>query len=491
MFIKTQLVVFINLFAYIYSAISYFSIGALSDTSFMIKGATPSGDSGSISLFINNNAVASSQPDSSGNFKLVAQNLTSATQYTFDLSYNNSRLNLNKNINTLPSRGAAFTKNFTITASSGAKSGSSSGIFTNLLNTTSNMFFYLGDMFSDSVSSDNANDFTNSYINVLASPSQKNLFQSLPLVYTYNELDYGNAAAVRKAYADFFATYTLPNTSQGIYQQFYIGSVLVLVTDSRAFISSDNKSMFGTDQKNWLINSIKAASTDNTVKGIIILFTQEWVYDENAYSRDMVKQSRLSYSESFNSEKQEIANAIGSINFNNSNGANFKSVLMMSGDAKMLAFDNGTNNFFGSFPYLVCGSLDMKGSCYGGPFTHGYFFYETSQYCKVTIYQGSNGNVCYFIQGIYNNNNASQIVLQYDTCRPSAFPGLINIKCPIMWQEKLICAAITIGAILFIFILFYVVFYRLAVYNFNYRVISDDELIDESKYEKVKNVKSE
>jgi hypothetical protein len=337
----------------------------------------------------------------------------------------------------------------------------------------------------------------NTYAGVLSS-AQNPLFQSVPVVYTYNELDYGGNSqdstgkAIRTAYQTIFPSYPLPSTTPGIYQQFYIGSVLVLVTDSRAFINADSSTIFGATQKKWLVDNINAAAADNTVKGVIVLFTQEWFYNSTAYDMDIIKQDRLSYNGNFDSEKKEIAKAISNLNFNNPLVSNFKSFLMIGGDARMLAFDNGINNNFGAFPYLVCGSMDQKTNCWGGPYSHGYFYYETGQYCKVTLYQSSSGNVCYMIQGIYNSNNATQVVLQYDTCNPAKYPANINVKCPILWQEKLIIAAIAIGAALFIFILFYVIFYRIAVYNFNYKVIRDEEVIpDRQEYSKIKNEKTD
>jgi len=145
----------------------------------------------------------------------------------------------------------------------------------------------------------------------------------------------------------------------------------------------------------------------------------------------------------------------------------------------MVAFDSGINNQYGYFPVAVCGSLDQSTTnCFGGPYSHGYFFYETSQYCRITLYQNGT-NVCFLAQGIYNSNNSTQVVFNYSTC--NATVGTINVKCPILWQEKLICAAITIGAVIFVFVLFYVVFYRLAVYNFNYKIIKDEEENEQKK----------
>ena len=46
---------------------------------------------------------------------------------------------------------------------------------------------------------------------------------------------------------------------------------------------------------------------------------------------------------------------------------------MISGDAHMLGFDDGRNNFWGEFPVFQVGSLDSIPSCKGGPYSHGVY----------------------------------------------------------------------------------------------------------------------
>ena len=475
MFLRTTILFFVSTLDLIFSQLSYYSIGALSNSSFIIQGSFSSNASATVDLLINGSKLITTTTDQNGNFQITANNLTPATTYSFDLNLNGNPLNLNKTITTFPSFGNVFNKNISIIASSASQSNSKSSIYNNILNSSWNLFFHLGDMHSDSVTSGVVNDYTKSWTNVLSSSYQKNLYQSVPLVYTFNELD----LSPRNAYQQIFPSYPLIDTQNGIYQQFFIGSVMVLLTDSRTYLSAANNTMFGINQTSWLISQINSIQNNSSIKGLIILFTQEWIYNSTEYSMDMIKQDKIAYNSNFTNEKQRIANAISQINFNNTNNSNFKSVMMISGDARMLAFDNGTNNQYGYFPYAVCGSLDQSTNCYGGPFSHGYFFYETSQYCKIQIYQISN-NVCFLTQGIYNNNNLTQIVFQFDTCNPNLYPGTNYIKCPILWQEKLICAGITLGIVIFIFILFYVVFYKIAVYNFNYKIIQDTEEIRDS-----------
>lgn len=69
-------------------------------------------------------------------------------------------------------------------------------------------------------------------------------------------------------------------------------------------------------------------------------------------------------------ERKRIADAITS--------AGIRNLVMVSGDAHMVAIDNGTNtNYSGSggagFPLLQAAALDRPGSVKGGPYSEGTF----------------------------------------------------------------------------------------------------------------------
>jgi hypothetical protein len=46
-------------------------------------------------------------------------------------------------------------------------------------------------------------------------------------------------------------------------------------------------------------------------------------------------------------------------------------LVMLAGDAHMVAIDDGSNNHFGSFPVMQAGALDRPGSEKGGPYSEG------------------------------------------------------------------------------------------------------------------------
>jgi hypothetical protein len=72
----------------------------------------------------------------------------------------------------------------------------------------------------------------------------------------------------------------------------------------------------------------------------------------------------------YSAERQEIANFIANHQIDN--------LVMVAGDAHMVAIDDGTNTDYskqqaGGFPLLHAGALDRPGSIKGGPYSEGTF----------------------------------------------------------------------------------------------------------------------
>ena len=103
MFLKTTILFFVSTLDLIFSQLSYYSIGALSNSSFIIQGSFSSNASATVDLLINGSKLITTTTDQNGNFQITANNLTPATTYSFDLNLNGNPLNLNKTITTFPS----------------------------------------------------------------------------------------------------------------------------------------------------------------------------------------------------------------------------------------------------------------------------------------------------------------------------------------------------------------------------------------------------
>ncbi len=279
-----------------------------------------------------------------------------------------------------------------------------------------------------------------------------------------------------------FPSYQL-QTADSVYHSFKVEGVLFIVTDTRSYLSEKDKSFFGSAQKTWINNLISGVKDNNSTKAVIITTTQVWNYNTTVYENDFIQQNIMSIKEAFNADKKEIGDFIqkSGINYLNYKGANYKPILMVIGET-MLAFDDGLNNKdYGKFPTVVCGNVDGSGDCKGGPFSYAYFTQASEQYCNIRVVTNMtlpNAPVCILTQGLIRKvpdeeTKDDEMVFFYNTCDPEKFKGF-NRKCPIGAKEKLINFAITLGANIFLFLVFFVWFYKLSAKAFNFTTLDSN-----------------
>jgi hypothetical protein len=328
-------------------------------------------------------------------------------------------------------------------------------------------------------------NFPNFYFLVLTSNYTSKLYQNTPLIYLYDEFDFAptwgkakannpNLQIVNDVYRLMFPSYNLP--SKGIYQSFRYGNVLFLMLDSRTFLNPDTNSFLGSTQVNWAVSQLQAASKDPQIGAVFICLTQVWNYVTSSYDWDMVKQNFDSVLAFASDDKKSIGDTMrNNFNFDRPTMPNFKSVMMIVGE-KTAAFDDGSWNNFGNFPIAVCGPIDYWQQCRGGPYSHGSFHDNPNNFCTFKVYQ-SGSNTCIYAQATIatdKKNRVDQMVWNYDTCKPVEMRGRINLKCPIVYTEKLVNAAITIGAVAFVYIIFFVVIYKFSMSTLSYSKLKDE-----------------
>ena len=169
--------------------------------------------------------------------------------------------------------------------------------------------------------------------------------------------------AVRQVYREYTPHYPLlPNVAGNgtIQQSFWIGKVKFILTDCRSArdpeenIDTDNKSMLGLEQRSWLLAELDASKSAGLVVWVVSV---PWVSDKGGEGWGK-----------YNSERAIIANTISSLNLR---------IVVLAGDAHMLAMDDGRNNKFSplfpqfSFPAVQSASLDRSPSVKGGPYFFG------------------------------------------------------------------------------------------------------------------------
>ncbi|MGK7951467.1 MAG: alkaline phosphatase D family protein [Xenococcaceae cyanobacterium] len=227
-------------------------------------------------------------------------------------------------------------------------------------------------------------DYRKNFDLVMAQHRQRNLYQNIPLAYIWDDHDYGTndsdgsyplkylaSEAYREQVPHYPLVERLDKTENrgAIYQSFVIGRVRFIMTDSRFHQDSveieDNidKTLLGNNQREWLFEQLKKGKEnqqDNREGLTIWVNSIPWIgrpddYKTKAWNR-------------FSQEREKIANFIKENEIDR--------LLMLSGDAHMLALDDGkegTNNNYatgggGSFPVIHAAALDSRPSFKGGSY---------------------------------------------------------------------------------------------------------------------------
>ncbi|ELS03442.1 phosphodiesterase/alkaline phosphatase D [Xenococcus sp. PCC 7305] len=257
-------------------------------------------------------------------------------------------------------------------------------IIRNQTNPTLTFFIHLGDLHYRDIDDGDIKKYRKAYQDVFAQKRQCKLYQNLPIAYVWDDHDFtGNNSdgrnpgkyAASRAYREAVPHYPLIESLDeeaklgGIYQSFIIGRVRFIITDGRfhrkieTVTDSDTGeqavSMLGTRQREWLLQQLKEG---HDLQGCTVwINSMPWI--------DKAKDDEDTWG-GFASERKIIADFIKEHTINK--------LVMVSGDAHMLALDDGQNNSFasgggGEFPVIQAASLASFGSEKGGPYQFGPF----------------------------------------------------------------------------------------------------------------------
>ncbi len=149
--------------------------------------------------------------------------------------------------------------------------------------------------------------------------------------------------------------YPLPLAPQAdgpIAQTFDVGRVRFVMTDARSERLPPERTLLGSRQKDWLLQQLERAAADQ-VPLLVWVNPVPWITpdgDADGWGR-------------FAAERQEIGDRITALGLGSR-------LLMLSGDAHMLAFDDGRNNPHGGFVVAQAAPLDRFVRSKGGPYSH-------------------------------------------------------------------------------------------------------------------------
>ncbi len=254
-----------------------------------------------------------------------------------------------------------------------AETGSSAPVFDRIRAADPDLFIHMGDLHYEDIAVNDVHRFLAAFDAVLASPAQSALYRSVPLAYVWDDHDFGpdNSTgdsparpAAWQAYREAVPHYPLAGAETPIYQAFTVGRVRVLLTDTRSERDPAAGTMLGANQKAWLKQQLLAGRDGAAL--VVWVSPTPWIADAGSL------EARLQGTwGAFPEERQELARFIADHGIRN--------LVMLAGDAHMLAMDDGTHNRYADpdgppgFPLMQAAALDKAGSVKGGPYAYGPF----------------------------------------------------------------------------------------------------------------------
>ncbi len=283
-------------------------------------------------------------------------------------------------------------QDMTVVFGSCARVGSNGAVFDAMVAENPDLYIALGDLHYANLESTDPGRHIEEYGRSLREPGQAALFSSVPTAYVWDDHDYGpnnsdassvSRTAVSTAYRRAVPHYGVdPDVDAPIAQAFTVGRVRFVISDTRSARTAT--SMLGAEQQRWLIDELTTASQANAL--VVWINPTPWVGAPSSDADDW---------SAYPSDRTAIADAIAT--------AEIENLVMISGDAHMVAIDDGTNSGYAGdgsagFPVLHAAALDRPGSIKGGPYSHG-TFPGSGQYGLLTVEDDGGSTIAVRLSG--------------------------------------------------------------------------------------------
>jgi phosphodiesterase/alkaline phosphatase D-like protein len=257
-----------------------------------------------------------------------------------------------------------------------ASTGSSSAVFDYMRYERPDLFVHMGDFHYRNISRNDPDLYAAAYDRVLTSRTQSSLYQNVPVAYMWDDHDYGpdNSDSTSPSRPAALASYraTVPHypmdadSESTIHQAFTVGRVRFLLTDTRSArsprtVPESQRTMLGSRQLAWFLDQLEKAADAPLV---VWVNTVPWITKRN----EGTTEGWAPYAR----ERRVIADAIKRHRLP-------RRLLMLSGDAHMLALDDGTNSEYATdaapgdrgFVVAQAAPMDRYPRIKGGPYSHG------------------------------------------------------------------------------------------------------------------------
>jgi phosphodiesterase/alkaline phosphatase D-like protein len=267
------------------------------------------------------------------------------------------------------------TASFSIAVGACARTGSNGAVFDAIRGEQPLLYVIPGDAHYENITRSDVNRFQEAYDTLVSSPAQQALYLQTSIAYVWDDHDFGGSnsdaaspakAAARVSYRRNVPHYGLAagDGDAPIYQAFSAGRVRFILLDTRSMRGAEQHpdggdSLLGVQQRDWLKRELLTASRTHGL--VVVVSGVPWIAPAGAARDDWG---------GFPAERADISNYIA--------GNGIDNLMMLAGDAHMLAIDDGSNSDYSdrggaAFPILQAAALDRPGSTKGGPFSHGTF----------------------------------------------------------------------------------------------------------------------
>jgi hypothetical protein len=310
---------------------------------------------------------------------MTVSGLESDTKYYYSSRDDKEKIYREGTFRTAPLEGNRTSFKFATAGCS--QSGSHHDVFSVIRYENPLFFLHLGDIHYEDINADNVERRVKALDRVMNSPTQRELF-SIPLSYIWDDHDWlGNNAlgyeegreAALESYRVAFPYYEPLPSNNSVYHAYTIGTIRFVISDLRS--EATETEIFSREQKEWLFDELSQAGNYDFV---IWATSKPWINQDIIEGKDSWW--------GFGTDRQELSDHISSVVPNN--------LLALASDAHMVAFDDGSNTYYGtstngtakSFPILQTGPLDRVASFKGGPFSdgcHGYSYERNHQYSVI------------------------------------------------------------------------------------------------------------
>jgi hypothetical protein len=265
---------------------------------------------------------------------------------------------------------------FTIAVGACARVGSNGAVWDAIGEVAPNLLVLDGDLHYANIERPSPELFRSVLDLQLSRPGPAAVYRTTPVAYVWDDHDFGgnngdSSSPTRQVALDIYRQYVPhypladPTPDAPIHQAFDLGRARVIVTDGRservpAADAGDpsDATMLGDEQLAWLEHELVGAAERDAV--VIWVNASPWVQ-----AADPTLDGWGGYA----AERARIADVVARAGIADR-------LLMLSGDAHMVAIDDGTNTDYSAtgqagFPLLHGGALDRPGSVKGGPYSEG------------------------------------------------------------------------------------------------------------------------